>query len=1002
MGLGIGRLLTLAGTFYIGITTGQWQYFAAAAISSQQSVAAKRQQRRARDAANDALQDRLEMLDVVPDAERTLVMGRVRYVEGVRRYWQSGTNEEFLTLAVSFAGHEIDAFESLYLNDAPVTLDGSGWVNEAPYFKGRTEAGFDNGTLDGSGGLVLVLSHTPAGGVVDAVWRTGSGDGEQQGALTVVSLVGTTLTLSGGPAGASAWVSYSYATGDKLVRIRTYSGAAGQNVGAAIAGDFAGEITSAEKFDSIALGIMQMQFDTDVFPQGRPTLTAVMRGAKVYDPRKDSTVAGGSGAHRIATPSTWEWSENPALLAYHYARWAYGWNLSAADIMPAAEVGTEATACDESTVFTLRDASGATSTVTLPRYRCGITIKADDDPASRRRYMDEIVATMAGADGWDGGVWRFRAGRKKSAVATLDESWLSRPAKGGKGEPVLRGANAYTREQRFNAISGKCIDPAQRYQLLPYPAVRDSVLISAHGLREDEIIFEGANHVAHAQHLASIAIRAAQAGTRIEAMSNMYAYRVQLFDVLSLRLARQGMDAALNKDAEAIGRTWSPRGGIKLRLAEISGDMFTPLAELVGRDPAPDSNLRPPWDVEDMSGLGVTSGTTPTLDGSIITRTVVEWDAAVGANIRQGGKIEVQYTPAADVPPAADWPSWLEAGSATKAVIPGLLQGRHYLFRVRAVQQLPLVRGDWTPLEIHKIASTSRDALQASLDAATDAASAAALAADDAQDAADLANATLADIASDSVLTPGEKPRVIQDYTVITAEQSGIDAQATNYGVTTEKTAYDTALSALTTYLGTLTSPAAWNNLTGNTTIVGTTFRSKFADVYTTRQALLDAISAAAKSRLGALATLSEVDTPEIAPGATTDTFYDVDAGPVDVVGGADVLTRTVGPYSAEVTLVVTFTGQIKKSGTFSGGPSAVSAFARIDDDEDGTGMSISVGTGAINEETFSFAVTKRIVLPASTSCAVVGFASVGASGPVLTLDGDAENTSLLVEVLKN
>jgi hypothetical protein len=105
----------------------------------------------------------------------------------------------------------------------------------------------------------------------------------------------------------------------------------------------------------------------------------------------------------------------------------------------------------------------------------------------------------------------------------------------------------------------------------------------------------------------------------------------------------------------------------------------------------------------------------------------------------------------------------------------------------------------------------------------------------------------LADIASDNVLTPGEKPTIITDYGVITAEQAGIDAQATDYAITTQKTAYDNAVTALTTHLGTLTTPVAWNDLSGNTDIVGTTFRSKFTDVYTTRQALLNAISAAAK-----------------------------------------------------------------------------------------------------------------------------------------------------------
>lgn len=107
------------------------------------------------------------------------------------------------------------------------------------------------------------------------------------------------------------------------------------------------------------------------------------------------------------------------------------------------------------------------------------------------------------------------------------------------------------------------------------------------------------------------------------------------------------------------------------------------------------------------------------------------------------------------------------------------------------------------------------------------------------------ANATLADIASDSILTPGEKPTIVLSYDNIVNEQSGIDAQATSYAVTTEKTTYDNAVSALTAYLGTL---AGWNTIPGsNVTIVGTTFRTKFSDVYTARQAVLNKISANAK-----------------------------------------------------------------------------------------------------------------------------------------------------------
>lgn len=115
---------------------------------------------------------------------------------------------------------------------------------------------------------------------------------------------------------------------------------------------------------------------------------------------------------------------------------------------------------------------------------------------------------------------------------------------------------------------------------------------------------------------------------------------------------------------------------------------------------------------------------------------------------------------------------------------------------------------------------------------------------------ADATNALnqLTDIASDNKLSPVEKTIVIKDYNVIITEQTDIDTKATTYGITTEKTNYDNAVSALTTYLGTLTTPVAWNDTSGTTDITGTTFRSKFQDVYTTKQLLLNKMHNSAKT----------------------------------------------------------------------------------------------------------------------------------------------------------
>lgn len=140
-------------------------------------------------------------------------------------------------------------------------------------------------------------------------------------------------------------------------------------------------------------------------------------------------------------------------------------------------------------------------------------------------------------------------------------------------------------------------------------------------------------------------------------------------------------------------------------------------------------------------------------------------------------------------------------------------------------------------------------AAQAAAAAAQTTATTAVGAAATAQSAADAANAKIADIASDSILSPGEKPSIKLEYDTLIAEQTALDAQATSFGITTEKTAYDNAITALTAYLATLTTPVAWNNYSGNTAIVAATFQTKFQDVYTTKTALLVKIDAVTLSQ---------------------------------------------------------------------------------------------------------------------------------------------------------
>ena len=115
------------------------------ALSNAQSNRAKRN---AKDAYNAAQVDR--MLNVVTtSAPRELVLGRVRKGGAVFFRGSAGTNKETFCMALTLAAHEIDAVEQIYFNDTAVTLDGSGYVTDAPYALGSTKT--DTATANGSG-----------------------------------------------------------------------------------------------------------------------------------------------------------------------------------------------------------------------------------------------------------------------------------------------------------------------------------------------------------------------------------------------------------------------------------------------------------------------------------------------------------------------------------------------------------------------------------------------------------------------------------------------------------------------------------------------------------------------------------------------------------------------------------------------------------------------------------------------------------------------------------
>ena len=108
---------------------------------------------------------------------------------------------------------------------------------------------------------------------------------------------------------------------------------------------------------------------------------------------------------------------------------------------------------------------------------------------------------------------------------------------------------------------------------------------------------------------------------------------------------------------------------------------------------------------------------------------------------------------------------------------------------------------------------------------------------------ASTANALLTDLSNDNKITPNEKGVTLREFNGIVAEKPLNDAQATTFGITTEKTNYGTSYTTLYNYVNPLLT-----TLSTTDTIVGTTFRANFSDYYTKRTTLLNAIAIKSKS----------------------------------------------------------------------------------------------------------------------------------------------------------
>ena len=235
---------------------------------------AKSQKRQARQQYNAAQVDRLVSVSTTT-APRELVMGRVRKGGSVFFRGSTGANKTTFLMSIALAAHEVDALEAVYLNDELVTLDGSGNVTTAPYSIAQSGSATEYGT-----GVPQALAYTPTAGTIRCF--TGTSGGPEGDIIDVGSTSGGGNIIT---TVAGATIQYQYSVSIPKANVRLVAGIAGQSADSRMVTLFPTLWTAAHRAQAVAYLVCECTYDETAFPSGLPNFTAVIRGAKIYDPR---------------------------------------------------------------------------------------------------------------------------------------------------------------------------------------------------------------------------------------------------------------------------------------------------------------------------------------------------------------------------------------------------------------------------------------------------------------------------------------------------------------------------------------------------------------------------------------------------------------------------------------------------------------------------------------------------------------------------------------------
>jgi Putative phage tail protein len=634
------------------------------ALSSYQKNKAERAARSQFDAAQ---VDRLANVPgtVVP---RELVLGRIRKGGHVFYKTSVGQYKELFIMCVALAEHEIDGVEQIYLNDQPVDVNEVGQVTTAPYGQPATLSADQDVPF---GWLTIALDRDPIPGSVSA---TESPFGQVGGHEVQCRVEGRLVTIIDPLPGWVVKVHYQYQGFNSFVNIRWHLGSPDQTADGGMTAMLPGVWTWDHRARGVAYLVCQFAYNDTALPSGIPTVTARIRGARLYDPR--------DGALRF--------SENPALMMRHVLMHPQFGKRSGITPNEDARFIAAANACDTGISYTGSD--------WVPMFRAAGVFQFG---SAARDVLEDLSQAMGGEWAYSAGEFYVRAGVYQLPVMDLTEEDLAVEQRSQDGTVTQLPMNISPhrpRNEKINMVAIRIWDQAANYVETSIRPLRADALVAADGAElSQEVTMPAVFYAGQAWHIAGIMLRDGRDPMTAVLPFKMRAYPLEIFDGVRLTIARYGI---FNKEFRIVGRTFNPNGVVQLTLKETTAAIFQYGAGFIPGGYAPNTGLPKPWDIRPPVMLSISSGEDQLIvqsDGTIINGVRVTWAPIADQSIANGGNVELQYR----VLPSSLWVSILAPGDATEVKFYGVEDLAMILVRLRTRNSLAV--SDWGAQVLHQV-----------------------------------------------------------------------------------------------------------------------------------------------------------------------------------------------------------------------------------------------------------------------------------------------------------